>query len=229
MSKDVDIEIFNRMLDDPEFDPCMLSVEYTDKEVDGWRALWVLENQLKFDRLITYKPKITILKEKYGIDIPVNYLRLILRSDNEVRVKASSRGSLTKSLRLAEARDRRNMQRFFTIAKINLNLKGCKAKRELLKILRWYGDIGFKYSLSKSIDYKVQIALPLIESKNKSIRERKEIKELMEFSNYEEALKFMKGFSMGYTIGQYREVKRWENGIHYEMQRRKLNKDEGKI
>ena len=210
LERDIDVEVMDAMLNDPDYNPTFRGVIHTDYEVDSIRALWVLENQLKLDHITDEEPTATYLKDKYNLKQPIQFIREVCNFDTGTRMTKTQRGSINKLREKARKAEKYSLRIIENVQEVNLKLKGREAQRKLVAMLTRYNSLGYKHRRNKNEDNKIEILFPELNGQSK----------LHLFDTYQEALLYLTGFIHGHAVATQKELQKWETKVLYELQRR---------
>lgn len=210
LERDIDVEVMDAMLNDPDYNPTFRGVIHTDYEVDSIRALWVLENQLFLDHVTDKEPTIPYLKERYNLKQPVQFIREVCNFDTGQRMTKTQRGSINKLREKARKAEKYSNRVLEAATEVNLQLKGREAQQRLAALLSKYNSLGFRGQRSKNDKGKIELIFPDINGKTN----------LHTFNTYQDALLFLIGFMQGHAVATQKELQKWETKVLYELQRR---------
>jgi len=217
LERDIDIEVMNNMLDDPDYNPAFIKTSTTDYETDSIRALWVLEHQLFLDHITKTKPTTPYLKNKYNLRQTQQFLLEVTNFNTGERMTKSQRGSINKLREQARKAEKYSLRSLKDVQEVNLKLKGKEAQLQLINLLSRYKRLGWLYRRHKNEDNKIEIMFPEVKGKNK----------LCFFNTYQEALLFLTGFIQGHEVAKYKELQKWETKVLYELQKRNTREGKG--
>lgn len=210
LERDIDVEVMDNMLNDPDYNPSFRGVVHTDYEVDSLRALWVLEHQLFLDHITDKEPTVPYLKEKYKLKQHIQFLREVFNFNTGERMTKTQRGSINKLREKARKAEKYSLRMLEDVQEVNLQLKGKEAQRQLINLLTRYKRLGWRHRRNKNEDNKIEIMFPEVNGENK----------LYFFNTYQDALLFLTGFIQGHAVATQKELQKWEAKVLYELQRR---------